>query len=196
MKRLIFQRLALRALIIVPVFASGCDSNAVNWYALFFEKRAPALEVPFRLDKAGFVLETDYETKEKTHSYGFELAFKPKIIDSQVEQAYRVTQLLERNHANDQYTNAKGVVVYPRHGIRVPLKLTITRLESSKKIQIYDQTFEHLYSPGGGSPSFLPSQIDNVVLEPGRYRFRLEALEAVPELADIDVEFYLYTGVF
>ncbi|MDE2420128.1 MAG: hypothetical protein KGO49_02965 [Gammaproteobacteria bacterium] len=192
MKRLIFQKLALRAFIIIPVLVSGCDSRAVNWHAILFEKSPPTLFIPFRLDKAGFVLNKEFETKARSQVYFFDLAFKPKVIDGNKEQLHRVIRLLERNnHYNDQYIDANGVVIYPRHGIKIPLRLTIIRIDSSQEIQIYDQIFDRLYSSGGGTEGFLPSEIDGVRISPGKYRIRLEALETVPELADIDVELYV-----
>jgi hypothetical protein len=53
---------------------------------------------------------------------------------------------------------------------------------------VYEREFHQLF-PGGGSNFYIGVPLDSIKLEPATYRIRLETLAAIPDLADLPVNF-------
>jgi len=146
----------------------------------------PSMQAPFDLGTAGYVLDRPFEATGKRIGYAFNLVFLPE----NERQLHTVKTLLEYSGPNFGRTrvNSSGETEWIRHGIKIPLRLTISREASDGSTVVYVKSFDRLLTTGGGNNGYLPNQIDAPIwLDPGTYRIRLETLEAVPELSDVPV---------
>jgi len=173
-------RLALILCIFASLPCMQTSAFPIN-FADFFEK-LPHITLPFSLAKKGHVLTTDFKAGEKPYTYSFYISFNLRSCDP--EQLHRVAILLGLIDPN----TGQVFTQLDDRSIPIPLKLTVIRLDGEKETVVYNKEVSKT-SSGGGTNSYLPRGIDSIKLEPALYRVRLETLAAVPELADIPVNF-------
>lgn len=129
------------------------------------------IKIPIALHQAGSVTEADFN----------------------IAQDDRITLRL-RFFVNDQGHRDRLLVFLDspeKNRIFVPLKIQITQHIGSKNVSI----LERIYSvPGafGVAENFFDIKIDDLTIKSGKYRIRLETINAFPQLSDTKVEFGVY----
>ncbi|MCX5865633.1 MAG: DUF5625 family protein [Deltaproteobacteria bacterium] len=106
------------------------------------------------------------------------MSFLPK----NEEQLHRVAILFGLIDPN----TGQAFTQFEDRSIPIPLKLTVSRLDGGKETVVYNEEVSKMYNAGAGGTD---RGIAGIKLEPALYRVRLETLAAVPELADIPVNF-------
>ena len=170
-----FRRTLLGILSLLPFFSSNVFP--LDLTALF--EKLPHVTLPFTLSEKGHVLTTDFKAGgnlNKTYLYNFRLSF---LITDDEFKSGRIAGLL--GYGQQRFGFFRG-------GIPIPLRLTISRLVDGNEMVVYNEEVQHLLIGGAGNSRFF-KDIDSVRLEPALYRVRLETLAAVPELADVPVNF-------
>jgi hypothetical protein len=146
------------------MYLTGCSSSDST--------PTPPLIIPFALHQAGTVLETDVE----------------------IEQGHR-TVLDFRFYVNNQPGNRDWLLTFlgafRGSGTPIPLKVQITKHETSKDVVILEKIYTTVGTSSLGQTNF-DRQIDKLDLKSGIYRVRLETIEAFPQLSDTAVDFGLY----
>jgi hypothetical protein len=137
------------------------------------------------------VITTDFKAGgnlDKTYTYTFFLNFHVTKGDQQDLQ--RVATLLGFNESGNSgtYKDKDGHLIYVTTGIPIPLRLSVRRIGQENTGDVYSKDVSQLWSLGGNNGSLL-KVIDQIKLEPGNYRVRLETLKAVNELSTTPVEF-------
>src|SRR5262249_21348327 len=75
-------------------------------------------------------------------------------------------------------------------GSAIPVRLHVERIGNDGTSSILDKMFTN-HDLEGMTADYFSKIITRIRLAPGRYRARVEALENIPELADISVHFNL-----
>jgi len=160
------------------------DALSLELSALF--EKLPHLTLPFSLAKSGYVLTTDFEAGgnfKKSYLYTFHLSFL--VNNDNFGQLSKLLGFGATPNSDGASRDDDGSI---RAGIAIPLKLNIARLDGKNEIAVFSKEYNKL-AAGGAGDSKLFTSIDHIRLDPGTYRVRLEALTAVPELANVPVNF-------
>ena len=156
----------------------------------YFNEELPQFNIPYKLSETGYVVAFYFQAGgnlNKTYKYTFSLDFQlNKAANESIQEARK---LLGTTEIGDGATHKTKFSDFDwiRTGIRIPLELTISNGDVENSKILYRATFEKLWTVGYGDS--IEKAIDAVKLEPGKYKIQLRVLSAVPELADIPVNF-------
>ena len=159
------QRIFLIAISAFFTLVSGCANMRLP---------KPPLYAPFTAQKAGSLFTTELRVVEH-RKYEFTLLVSIKKGEN-TEDSKRLLKLMGRTGKDKD-----GKMMSP--GIAIPLKLTISVIDTSGESIIYDKEVheEEMQSGGGGTYEKL---IDLIELMPGgHYRVTLQSLQDVPEFS-------------
>jgi len=151
----------------------------------------PSLSIPFSFARSGYVVTADFNAdnySDKEGRYEVNFVFENKSGDA--AELHKTQALLGVFDAsNGTKVGKNGELIYTRAGPLMPIRLTISSIDSSNEKTIYDKQLSQ-YFPGGGNQYGVHVSIDQVFLKTGHYRIRLETLgNVIPELANIPVIF-------
>lgn len=138
------------------------------------------VNLPYPIEFKGQVIKQTFTVKDPWH-YSFILAFKHDKDDS--EQRQKLNDLLGSEELD--WSNQK---ITP--GVIIPVRLTlIAHLNNQDQIlndQVYD---DHKYY--AVRSEYITKEIDRAKLNQGKYTVIVENLNAIKELSDIPVRFYV-----
>lgn len=139
--------------------------------------------LPFAVAQKGTVLTFDFEAVEN-NLYTFILTFQ--LNDDAVTRAGVAKFMGDGGY--DPKTHKRL-----NNGQPIPLRLTISNLNSSSDIPIFDKVIieEELEAFRGDAKGF-SKIIDRIKLSSAKYRVHVEALRDIPELTATPIEFGIY----
>ncbi|MDD5273918.1 MAG: DUF5625 family protein [Methylovulum sp.] len=132
----------------------------------------PPIKIPIALHQAGSVAEADIEI-EQDDGITFLLVF---FINDQPGHRDHLLDFLGRSR---------------KDGAEVPLKIRVTKYATPKNSVILDRTY--LLNQGFGvAAKYFDKTIDSLNISAGKYRIRIETIEAFPQLLDTQVQLAIY----
>jgi len=140
--------------------------------SFFNSTPTPPLKIPIALHQAGTVLETDVEIEQDDRIY-LRLEF---LVNDQPGDRDRLLTFLGKGR--------------DRIGTPIPLKVKIIRYVASEESVFLEKTYTTT-APMIIGEDFFDRTIAELSIPSGRYRVRLETLEAFPQLSDTPVQFRL-----
>jgi hypothetical protein len=145
----------------------------------------PPIELPFAVHQAGAMVSTELWIVENgPYKYPFDLKFIFNEKDKKDRE--RVLKLVGRYERD-----ARGKLRQP--GITIPLKLTITIIDSSGERLLLQKEVSVGPCYAYGHNDFLRRiDEDQIKMPPGLYRVTVQNLKDIPELADTKVFFTIY----
>jgi hypothetical protein len=143
----------------------------------------PPIELPFAVHQAGATVSTELWIVDK-YKYPFVLRFEYKEKDKADQE--RVRKLVGSGGKN-KWT---GKIIDP--GIPIPLKLTISIIESSGERTLLEKDVLALGEDAHGI-NYFERDIDRnqIKIPPGLYRVTVQSLKDIPELANTKVFFVI-----
>ena len=132
------------------------------------------IKVPIDLHQAGSVVEVNFEIPQNDR-VALHLWF------------FVNEQLNDRDHLLDFL----GYAVKPEKAVSIPLNVKLIKITDSEKSVILDKTY---ITTGVALIRLeqLSRLVDNLTIEKGDYRIRLETLKAFPQLTNTKTQFELY----
>lgn len=147
---------------ILIMYLTGCSNKIV--------------EIPIALHKAGSVAEADFEIAQDD---GIELLLFFSVND----------QSDNRKHLREFLDNEPRVG--NAEGIPVPLKVKLVKYTDTIESVVLDKTYVTTRRVWVGQ-NLLIRQVDTMPIKSGRYRIRLETIEAFPQLSNTKVQLEIY----
>jgi len=140
------------------------------------------VDVPFEAGNKGAVVDAQFSVAaSKTYSFYLNLHF----TKGNHQDAERVRKLAGAG----AYQHGRQLET----GLAIPVRLRVERIGNNGTSSILDKVFTDHDREGMAADHF-SKIMTRIRLEPGRYRARVEALENIPELADILVHFNLHVA--
>lgn len=142
----------------------------------------PPFFVPFEAQKAGSVFTTELLVAEhRSYIFSLELGVKK---EGDMEDARRLGKL-----AGGDSRDKEGKPL--DLGISIPLKLTISVIDTSGERIIYDKEIYEEEKIGASRRGF-KKLIGSIELKPGRHRINIQSLKDIPELVENPITFGIY----
>ena len=177
------RRLQRRLLLTAGMAWVGGLSFGCGSLGLTSAPRVPPITLPFPLHKAGARIETDIRIVED-RSYRFVLMFMFKTP----EERKRISELVGGSYIT---TDLKGRPVRP--GVTVPIHLTVRAIRNGKPDELLRDERYLTEGSEGFSANAYYRFFASIGLEPGLYRATAETLQDVPEFADVESNFHIYS---
>jgi len=147
----------------------------------------PPVELPFAVHQKGATVSTELRIiEEGPYRYPFDLKFMYNEKDKADRE--RVRKLVGRYERD-----ARGKLREP--GIPIPLKLTISAIDSSasgERFLLKKEVFVGACYAYGRNDFLRRIDEDQSKMSPGIYRVTVQSLKDIPELADTKVFFTIY----
>lgn len=193
-----FGAVARRALLLGAVsLTTSCELFKAGG-GLMMETLQPRthLLVPFDAGTKGATAEVELRVPRRA-SYGFRLEYLYRTGDRAAEM--RVRSLTQGPNLHGVSFDRENRPIDA--GLMVPVRVRVLREGTESPQLAYDAVLTHQRVRGAGASPVegygsVGKDFTNAyaVLDPGRYRVRVEALEDVPALRGIPVQFWLHGG--
>ncbi|MHB8137538.1 MAG: DUF5625 family protein [Smithellaceae bacterium] len=157
----------LAAIITILVCFTACEAAAPK----------PPIKFPFSVHKEGATVTTEMQVK-KAHHYWFELTFLHNKADDEAERE-RLRKLV-----GSWEKNKDGESREP--GIQIPLKITVSVMDSSGVRNVYEKELlvGSVWSGGVGGWS---RAIGAIEIPAGQCRITVQSMKDIPELSNREV---------
>lgn len=169
-----------------------------GWFSLLFGSNPDPISIPIELSQAGSVVEKEVKIEE---TWAYDLFLEFEIHDRGFDNK-KVKKFLGFNsylhdgeqlrHGNyEQVKSELGALfdeTYDYDGTIAPIKLTIHQInkDNTKKLIV-----DNLYMTKGYGEGAYTRDIATISLDKGKYIFRIENIEAFPEMIGRKVNFII-----